>query len=120
MVEPVEICIVRDRFFLIKFLKKKKRKRNFIFSFETNWFIFWDRAAIYANRHYLNLYRETHPDRLAKLDSAAGPTVIGDVFIHPTAQVHPSATVILINCPVVENLMFSYLSLTFHPDWSQR
>ncbi|KFM73934.1 Mannose-1-phosphate guanyltransferase alpha-B, partial [Stegodyphus mimosarum] len=48
-------------------------------------------SAIYANRHYLELYHETHPDRLAQ-NSDGKPTVVGDVFIHPTANVHPSAT----------------------------
>ncbi|ELT91800.1 hypothetical protein CAPTEDRAFT_169555 [Capitella teleta] len=48
-------------------------------------------AAIYANRHYLNIYRRTHPERLAK-SSPEGPIVIDNVFIHPTASVHPSAT----------------------------
>ncbi|XP_042896937.1 mannose-1-phosphate guanyltransferase alpha-B [Parasteatoda tepidariorum] len=43
-------------------------------------------SAIYANRHYLDLYHSTHPDWLAKTNST-----IGDVFIHPTAKVHPSA-----------------------------
>lgn len=36
------------------------------------------------------LFRERRPDRLAKGDK---PTIVGDVFIHPTANVHPSAVV---------------------------
>ncbi len=73
-------------------------------------------AAIYANRHYLEIYRRSHPERLAKgrpmpsprsrlasgdqpLTSALGgesetqPIIIGDVFVHPTASVHPTAVV---------------------------
>ena len=50
------------------------------------------RAAVYANRHYLNIYRRTHPDRLAS-NKEDGPKIIGDVFIHPTASVHPTAVV---------------------------
>jgi len=50
-------------------------------------------AAIYANRHCLNLYRETHPDRLTKTGEPKGLTIIGDVYIHPTAKVHSSATI---------------------------
>jgi len=45
-------------------------------------------AAIYANRHYLQLFRQRRPERLAKGDE---PQIIGDVFIHPTANVHPTA-----------------------------
>ncbi|CAL1535662.1 unnamed protein product [Lymnaea stagnalis] len=47
-------------------------------------------AAVYANRHYLAIYRDTHPERLAK-NSEGSPKIIGDVFIHPTATVHPTA-----------------------------
>ncbi|XP_076455642.1 mannose-1-phosphate guanylyltransferase regulatory subunit alpha-A-like isoform X1 [Babylonia areolata] len=47
-------------------------------------------AAIYANRHYLAIYKRTHPERLAT-NGEGRPKVTGDVFIHPTAQVHPTA-----------------------------
>ena len=43
------------------------------------------------SRHYLDLYRKKRPDRLAKGDG--GFTVVGNVFVHPTARVHPSAVV---------------------------
>ncbi|XP_013401011.1 mannose-1-phosphate guanyltransferase alpha-A [Lingula anatina] len=48
-------------------------------------------ATIYANRHYLAIYHRTHPDRLAK-NGEGKPTIIGDVYIHPSASVHESAT----------------------------
>lgn len=47
-------------------------------------------SAIYANRHYLELYHETHPDWLAS-NGENKPNIIGDVFIHPTATVHSTA-----------------------------
>ena len=47
-------------------------------------------AAIYANRHYLAIYHDTHTERLATNDKDK-PRIIGDVTIHPTAQVHPTA-----------------------------
>ena len=47
-------------------------------------------SAIYANRHYLQLYRQNK--RVDRLASTTSPTIIGDVFIHPSALVHPSAT----------------------------
>lgn len=74
-------------------------------------FIF-GRAVIYANRQMLALYHRTHPHRLAVhidsqnsvsngvFEAAAGDRhpqtktsarIIGDVFLHPTAQVDPTA-----------------------------
>lgn len=50
------------------------------------------RAAIYANRHYLALYQNWHKERLAK-NGELKPQIIGDVYIHPTADVHPTAVV---------------------------
>ena len=62
-------------------------------------------SAIYANRHFLELYKRTHIDRLAtqgiKDNNPDGESlvcnVIGDVCIHPSASIHPSATVSLNN-----------------------
>ncbi|XP_033101892.1 mannose-1-phosphate guanyltransferase alpha-A-like isoform X2 [Anneissia japonica] len=48
-------------------------------------------SAIYANRLYLGLYHRNHPEHLA-LNGDAKPKIIGDVYIHPKANVHPSAT----------------------------
>ncbi|RWS23129.1 mannose-1-phosphate guanyltransferase alpha-A-like protein [Leptotrombidium deliense] len=50
-------------------------------------------SAIYANRHYLALFRETRPTMLAA-NSPNGPKIIGDVHIHSSAMVDPTATVI--------------------------
>jgi mannose-1-phosphate guanylyltransferase len=61
-------------------------------------------SAIYANRHYLELYRHTHPERLAnagfrdKTDDTVGDgslicNIIPDVHIHPSASISPTATV---------------------------
>ncbi|KAL3853966.1 hypothetical protein ACJMK2_013267 [Sinanodonta woodiana] len=60
-------------------------------------------AVIYANRHYLELYRDTHLDRLAK-NGEGKPKVIGDVFIHSSAQVHPTA-VLGPNVSIGKNVM---------------
>lgn len=57
-------------------------------------------STIYANRHYLELYRQTHPERLANagVKNEIGPdgnticNIIPDVYIHPTASIHPTAT----------------------------
>ncbi|XP_018092963.1 mannose-1-phosphate guanyltransferase alpha-A isoform X1 [Xenopus laevis] len=47
-------------------------------------------SAIYASRLYLSQYGTTHPERLASTKEG-GPTIRGNVYIHPTANVDPSA-----------------------------
>ena len=49
-------------------------------------------SAIYANRNYLTLYRKLQPDLLA-ISKPEGPKIIGDVYIHPSAHIDPTATV---------------------------
>ena len=53
---------------------------------------FWFRATIYANRNYLKIYRTRNPELLTQ-SSDKGPRIIGDVYIHPTAQVDSTAVV---------------------------
>lgn len=65
---------------------------------ETFWFcpIKTPSSAIYANRNYLALYRTRSPQLLAgnsESGKSKGPKIIGDVFIHPTAVIDPTATV---------------------------
>lgn len=53
-------------------------------------------SAIYANRHYLELYQVKHPERLVIPGSGDNPwkcQIIPNVYIHPTASVHPTSTV---------------------------
>ncbi|XP_016093686.1 mannose-1-phosphate guanyltransferase alpha-B isoform X1 [Sinocyclocheilus grahami] len=47
-------------------------------------------SAIYASRLYLKQYHQAHPERLATNQDGT-PKIIGDVYIHPTANIHPSA-----------------------------
>eukprot|EP00069_Balaena_mysticetus_P020978 bmy_13388T0 len=47
-------------------------------------------SALYASRLYLSQYQLTHPERLAK-HTPEGPRIRGNVYIHPTAKVAPSA-----------------------------
>lgn len=49
-------------------------------------------AAIYANRHYLNLYRSKKPERLVPAVNGVCK-ILGDVSIHPTAAVDRTAVV---------------------------
>ncbi|CAB3980282.1 Mannose-1-phosphate guanyltransferase alpha [Paramuricea clavata] len=49
-------------------------------------------SAIFANRNFLELYKTRHPDRLT-LNKDNKPTIIGDVFIHPTASVDSTAVI---------------------------
>ncbi|XP_078481478.1 LOW QUALITY PROTEIN: mannose-1-phosphate guanylyltransferase regulatory subunit alpha-like [Ciona intestinalis] len=50
-------------------------------------------SAIHANKLYLSLYHKTNPERLAQNSQKQSPTIIGDVFIHPNAEVHSSAVI---------------------------
>lgn len=78
---------------------KRLTQTGDVFVFHTT--KFWSQiktagSAIYANRHYLELFRKTRPEMLADNTNnnyITGPTIIGDVYIHPSASVDPSATV---------------------------
>lgn len=84
----------RDAIWLEKDVMVPLAGTNTAFVFQTNkW---WSQiktagSAIYANRHYLNLY--TTNDKISRLAEKKdnGPTIVGDVFIHHTARVDPSA-----------------------------
>lgn len=67
------------RFFALKIVLKVFFQKKIFFS-----------AVLYANRHYLRLYREHCPEKLA-IDSVC--TIIGDVYIDPTARIDPSAKI---------------------------
>ncbi|CAD5207425.1 unnamed protein product [Bursaphelenchus okinawaensis] len=59
--------------------------------FTTRW---WSQTktpagALYANGHYLRLYRDKCPERL----TLSSPHIIGDVYIDPTAVVDPTAKI---------------------------
>lgn len=49
-------------------------------------------SAIYANRHYLELYKEKHPERLQMCETNKC-TIYSDVHIDTTASIHPTAVV---------------------------
>lgn len=86
-------------------------------------FVFFQRSTIYASRLYLNQYNKSHPERLASnkeggpkisgtahcsvasLASNVAPTKslsnclscpLGNVYIHPTANIDPTAVVSII------------------------
>nr|CAD7414130.1 unnamed protein product [Timema poppensis] len=70
-----------------------------VFAMQTN--TWWSQlktagSTIYANRHFLELFRTRHRERLV-LNGDRGDgemcRIIGDVHIHPSATVHCSATV---------------------------
>lgn len=65
--------------------------RGQVFS-TTNW---WSQiktagSVIYANRHYLKLYAQSHPERLYRPTETK---TIGNVFVHPSASIHATAVV---------------------------
>merc|ERR1712029_1106952 len=47
-------------------------------------------SAVYANRHYLQLYKNKNPERLSQSKSS---NIVGNVYIHSSAKVHPSAVI---------------------------
>ncbi|KAL2623692.1 hypothetical protein R1flu_003897 [Riccia fluitans] len=62
-----------------------------LYTFETA--DFWEQIktpgmSLRCSSLYLEEYRRTSPDLLAK-----GDNIIGDVFIHPSARIHPSAKI---------------------------
>lgn len=53
-------------------------------------------SAIYANRHYLELYRSKKPERLINQDGSGDKSkykIFPDVHVHPTAVIHETAVV---------------------------
>ncbi|XP_018330302.1 mannose-1-phosphate guanyltransferase alpha-A [Agrilus planipennis] len=53
-------------------------------------------SAIYANRHYLELYKTQHSDRLAETNSGENKSkcvIIPDVYVHPSANIHSTSVV---------------------------
>jgi hypothetical protein len=55
------------------------------------------RMALRCSSLYLAQYRSTMPELLASGDGKRLPTILGDVFIHRSAKVHPTAKVRYIN-----------------------
>ncbi|XP_031480558.1 uncharacterized protein LOC116250772 [Nymphaea colorata] len=59
---------------------------------------FWEQIktpgmSLRCSALYLSQYRHTSPDLLATGDGTRSPTIIGDVYIHPSAKVHPTAKI---------------------------
>ena len=55
---------------------------------------------------YLAQYRITMPELLATGDGRRSPTIIGDVFIHRSAKVHPTAKVKRLSIFFLNNMAF--------------
>lgn len=52
------------------------------------------RMSLKCSGLYLSQFRITAPDVLANGDGVKAPTIAGDVYIHPSAKIHPTAKVI--------------------------
>nr|GMD56497.1 mannose-1-phosphate guanyltransferase alpha-like [Ipomoea batatas] len=57
---------------------------------------FWEQIktpgmSLKCSALYLNQFRFTSPDLLALGDGTKNATIVGDVYIHPSAKVHPTA-----------------------------
>jgi hypothetical protein len=67
-----------------------------LYTFETA--DFWEQLktpgmSLRCSLLYLHQYRQTSLELLAVGDGTKSPTIVGDVFIHRSAKVHPSAKV---------------------------
>eukprot|EP00246_Nothoceros_aenigmaticus_P010725 TRINITY_DN2751_c0_g1_i1.p1 TRINITY_DN2751_c0_g1~~TRINITY_DN2751_c0_g1_i1.p1 ORF type:complete len:276 (-),score=43.82 TRINITY_DN2751_c0_g1_i1:249-1076(-) len=67
-----------------------------LYTFETP--DFWEQIktpgmSLRCSSLYLEQYRLERPNLLAKGDGTRSATIVGDVFIHPSAKVHPSAKI---------------------------
>lgn len=51
------------------------------------------RISIRCSALYLEQYRVDRPEMLAKGDGSRTANIVGDVYIHPSAKVHPTAKV---------------------------
>ncbi|GJT14846.1 mannose-1-phosphate guanyltransferase alpha-like protein [Tanacetum coccineum] len=59
---------------------------------------FWEQIktpamSLKCSALYLAQFRHTSPGLLASSNGAKNPTVVGDVYIHPSAKVHPTAKI---------------------------
>ncbi|XP_077237899.1 uncharacterized protein LOC143879409 [Tasmannia lanceolata] len=59
---------------------------------------FWEQIktpgmSLKCSALYLSLFRHTSPHLLASGDGTKSATIIGDVFVHPSAKVHPTAKI---------------------------
>ncbi|KAJ7565933.1 hypothetical protein O6H91_02G081900 [Diphasiastrum complanatum] len=67
-----------------------------LYTFETK--DFWEQIkvpgmSIRCSSLYLAQYRSTLSELLAKGDGQRGPTIVGNVFVHPSAKTHPTAKI---------------------------
>lgn len=76
------------------------------------------RSVLEANEKYLDLAAQRGSNTLAKA-SGDGPTIVGNVFIHKSAVVHPSAKVsALLVSVVLTNKPFTTMARIAH-SWGQ-
>ncbi|XVE54905.1 hypothetical protein DITRI_Ditri03aG0119500 [Diplodiscus trichospermus] len=80
-----------DQDILTPFAGKKK-----LYTYET--MDFWEQIktpgmSLKCSGLYLSQFRFTSPNLLASGDGIKSATIIGDVYIHPSAKVHPSAKI---------------------------
>lgn len=56
--------------------------------------LFLSRISLKCSGLYLAQFRLTSPHLLASGDGTRSATVVGDVYVHPSAKVHPTAKVV--------------------------
>ncbi|GMI76612.1 KONJAC 1 [Hibiscus trionum] len=117
-----------DQDILTPFAGKKQ-----LYTYET--MDFWEQIktpgmSLKCSALYLAQFRFTSPNLLASGDGTESATIIGDVYIHPSAKVHPSAKigpnvsisanarigagVRLISCIILDGVEISENAVVFH------
>ncbi|KAK8586616.1 hypothetical protein V6N13_010204 [Hibiscus sabdariffa] len=117
-----------DQDILTPFAGKKQ-----LYTYET--MDFWEQIktpgmSLKCSALYLAQFRFTSPNLLASGDGTKSATIIGDVYIHPSAKVHPSAKigpnvsisanarigagVRLISCIILDGVEISENAVVFH------
>lgn len=62
---------------------------------------------------FLSQFQITSPHLLASGDGTKAPTIVGDVYVHPSAKIHPTAKVIILNLACCRLEELSIYALTY-------
>ena len=60
---------------------------------------------------YLSQFRRTSPHLLASGDGKRTATIVGDVYIHPSAKVHPTSKVTSVSSNYFGQIMMDHIQL---------
>jgi hypothetical protein len=69
------------------------------------------RMSLRCSGLYLSQFRHTSPHLLASGDGKRTATIVGDVYIHPSAKVHPTSKVMHVSSNYFGQIMMDYIQL---------